>query len=481
MSKEIALAAITELAVDQWGLFTSAQAKTRGATGNDLARLRADLIVRQVRFGVYALAGAPASPLETVRAEWLATDPGRTLSERSADGNPVVLCDETAAAIYGIGDFTATHIQFNSAHRLQTRQDWVRVSKRALVRDEWRLVDGLPVTTPRRTLEDLAASGRWDADHLAAAISDAVASNLLPREELSRSRPLLQAAPQLATPASNASVLARLNDDARRRRANPQHTQGDFFRFMFIHQLMENYSEWVLKGGTGMLCRYRDARSTQDLDLFRTTDDDASESAVALTSAMNAARVGDYTFLCSDPHGSPQDGIEVTRVDVAVLGGGRRVGQFHIDVSARVVLQREPDVLLVSRPDAAVLPGYPSQITVRLYPVENQIADKVCAMYDTYSGQPSTRYRDLYDLAVLADNETPDADALAAAFAAQESTRRLALPSRMIPPTADWPTQYNRAARRMDGARDPWRDFDAALAKAALVVDPALARFSGRR
>lgn len=480
MSRADALHAVTQLAADQWGLLTSAQAKARGASSNDLSRLRSDQIIRQVRHGIYALAGAPASPLEAVRAEWLATDPERTVSERSHDETPVVLCDETAAAIYGIGDLTTGYIQFNSGRRLQTRQDWVRVSNRALATAEWHLVDGLPVTTPRRTLEDLAASGRWDADQIGAAINDAVGMNLLPKDEVGRSRVLVQAAPQLATPARNASVLAKLNDDARRRRVNPQHAQGDFFRFMFIHQLMETQPGWVLKGGTGLLCRYRDARSTQDLDLFRTTTEGSAASAAAITTAMNAARVGDYTFLCSEPHTSAQENIDVTRVDVEVLGGGRRVGQFHIDVSARVILSREPDTIIASRPDDALLPGYPNRIKVRLYPVENQIADKVCAMYDTYSGSPSTRYRDLYDLAVLAENERPVPGVMAEALSVQGLRRRLILPTRMVAPTERWPAEYNQAARRMEGAREPWRDFDSALSKVASVVDPALAILAGQ-
>lgn len=481
MSKSDALRVASELAADQWGLFTSAQAKNRRATGNDLSRLQRERIIRQIRHGVYALAGAPASPLESVRAEWLATDPERTVSERSEDTTPVVVCDETAAAIYGFGDFTSSRIRLNSERRLQTRQDWVHVTCRTLAQAEWRLIDGLPVTTPRRTLEDLSSSGRWNSDHLASAINDAVAANLLPQAEISRSRTLLQTAPQLAPPAGNASVLTRLNDDAKRRKVDPQHAQGDFFRFMFIYHLMANHPDWVLKGGTGMVCRYQDARSTQDLDLFQTTAEDAAESAATLAAQMNAARVGDYTFLCSEPRTTTAEDRDVARLDVEVLGAGRKVGQFHIDVSAHITLSRPPDVVTSRRPDNAVLPGYPNQIKVRLYPVENQIADKVCAMYDTYSGSPSTRYRDLYDLAVLAHNEHPDTNVLSDTLLTQEVLRRMVLPRRMSPPTPEWPSQYNRATRRMEGVNVQWCDFDAALAEAAAVVDPALSLLPSRR
>lgn len=478
MSKSETLVQVSELAADQWGLFTAAQAKRRGATANDLSRLSAAQVIRPVRHGVYAMAGAPASSLETVRAEWLATDPELTVSERAQSENQVVVSDETAASIHGFGDFTTDRLTFNSQRRLQTSQPAVSISRRAMSDREWSLVDGLPVTTPRRTLEDLAANGHWDPDHITTAIGDAVRSNKLPRHEISRSKALLQAAPQLAEPASNASVLARLNDNARRRKVSAQNAQGDFFRFMFIHHLMEHNPDWVLKGGTAMLCRFRDTRATGDLDLFQRRGDNAAVSAQRLVQAMNGARVGDYTFVCSEPRTGPNEDTDVSRADVTVLGGGREVGSFHVDVSAGVVLNRDPDIMQAERPDTAILPGYPSRITVRLYPVENQIADKVCAMYSTYSGGPSTRYRDLYDLAVLADQSDPDAVILAEALTTQQKLRRMSLPSRMGPPTSEWPEQYNRAARRMAGAKDPYRDFRTAIAKVAAVINPALDQVS---
>ena len=50
----------------------------------------------------------------------------------------------------------------------------------------------------------------------------------------------------------------------------------------------------------------------------------------------------------------------------------------------------------------------------------------------------------------------------------------MSLPSRMGPPTTEWPAQCNRAARRMAGAKDPYRDFETAITAAAAVICPAL-------
>jgi hypothetical protein len=113
------------------------------------------------------------------------------------------------------------------------------------------------------------------------------------------------------------------------------------------------------------------------------TADDAASYAKRLARLMNAAHVGDYTFLCSEPRTAQDEDADtdMSRVDVTVLGGGRQVGSFHVDVSAGVALNRDPEMMHAERPDTALLlPGYPSRPTVQLYPVENQMADKVCAM-----------------------------------------------------------------------------------------------------
>jgi Nucleotidyl transferase AbiEii toxin, Type IV TA system len=42
---------------------------------------------------------------------------------------------------------------------------------------------------------------------------------------------------------------------------------------------------------------------------------------------------------------------------------------------------------------------------VRLYPIEDHIADKICGMYEWPGDTPSSRYRDLADLLLLAQRE----------------------------------------------------------------------------
>lgn len=482
MSRRDSHLLLDELAGSQWGLVTTAQAGERGVSRNHLARLANEGTIRQVRHGVYALGGAPATWLEDVRAEWLATDPAQTLGERTGSTEPVVVVDETAAAIHGFGDFASDGIRLSSPERRRTSNPFVHIASRQMSEKEWTVVDGLPVTTPRRTLEDLARSGRWEEQHLADAIDDAITAGLLSKEEVTRSRTLIGVVPEFAPPASHRSVLALLKQDAKRRGVPAQAAQDSFFRFLFTSALMEKDPGWVVKGGSGMMCRFADARNTLDIDVFREGAETHASSARRLVEMMDGAQVGGYVFACRlDPKASREDG-NTSGVKIQVTSGAQVVNRFTIDVSDRIVLANGPETRAVSRPDSAAIKGYPRRATVNLYPVENQIADKIGAMFTAFHGGSSTRYHDLYDLAMLADRLEVDPDGLQAALLAKE--RRMLgsrLPTKLAPPDEAWPANYDRTMKRTVGAIAPYNGFDQAMRIAAPVVDPVLNQIAESR
>lgn len=461
------------LAAGQWGMFTTAQASALGVTRVEITRLADMEIVRRVRHGVYVMAGTPSDAFEDARAEWLATSPQRTAAERRNDDVPVLVSDETAAGIHGVGDLSAGGVHLTSTRRLRSRQAWVTIHQRQIDPKEYQFVNGLPVTTPRRTLEDLAGSGRWEHSQLLDLVHDAINQGLIPRAEIVKSKVLAQVVPELAQPASHAAVRQRLANDARRRGIDPREAYNTFFRMMFTGALMEG-DGWVLKGGTNLFCRLRDARSTLDLDLFRDGDTTATVTATALREAMEGRTVGRYTFRLGNANAGVGDEIDVSRLKVTVLDGTTEVESFNIDLSTDIVLNAEPDLATVSRGDDAVVPGYPSTITVRLYPVENQIADKVCAMYSSFGSGPSTRFRDLYDLAMIADQITFDPVVLAQALRTLEAIRRMALPDRIIEPAPGWSEAYEKQMRKTSGARPPFTAYESAIALVRTSVEPSL-------
>lgn len=115
--------------------------------------------------------------------------------------------------------------------------------------------------------------------------------------------------------------------------------------------------------------------------------------------------------------------------------------------------------------------------------IETRIADKVCAMYGRYGrdgDQPSTRYRDLVDLAVIITSQELDAARTAEALRYEAKRRALELPSQLTAPSPDWEAGYRQAAA---GTLLPpeFRAFSAAMAAVGECLEPLLtgARIEG--
>jgi predicted transcriptional regulator of viral defense system len=163
---------LADLAADQAGLFTAAQAGDIGVTPKSLNHYSHRGHIERVVHGVYRIAGAPFSRYEELRALWLAIDPHATAAERLPDPD-VVVSHRSAALLHDLGDLDADVHEFTAAERRQTRRASVRIHRATLDRSDITVVDGLPVTTVSRTVDDLAA-GHLDGGHLAGVVRDAV-------------------------------------------------------------------------------------------------------------------------------------------------------------------------------------------------------------------------------------------------------------------------------------------------------------------
>jgi hypothetical protein len=97
-----------------------------------------------------------------------------------------------------------------------------------------------------------------------------------------------------------------------------------------------------------------------------------------------------------------------------------------------------------NRVDLPRLVTYP----YRLYPVANQVADKVCATLGTYSTGPSSRERDLVDLVVLATTQAVEAQQLRTAIHTEARKRGLGTVTTLTLPPA-WGRSYERDAKKV--------------------------------
>ncbi len=163
---------VARIAAGQWGLLTTVQATTAGVSRMMLSRMAEWGELERVMHGVYATPAAVGDELLEKRAVWLSLEPGRLAYERLADTLPFgVLSHATAAALHHAGDILDRQVEVTLPSRYRARRPEVRAHRGTLHRDEVTLVQGLPVTTPARTVADLLADGH-DRDHVATVAAD---------------------------------------------------------------------------------------------------------------------------------------------------------------------------------------------------------------------------------------------------------------------------------------------------------------------
>ena len=185
-------------------------------------------------------------------------------------------------------------------------------------------------------------------------------------------------------------------------------------------------SEWVLKGGAGVLARIPSTRSTRDIDLYRQgfSLDQALEDLRRLASAD----LGDhfrfeYTSHEASTAADAQPYTDGYRVSFNIFIGVAGRGSVQIDL---VVGAGMTDEVEIARPASTLdLPRLTSN-RYRLYPVVDQVADKVCATMADYDGRPSSREKDLVDIVVFAVTQDIDGTALSLAIDTELHRRKMA-------------------------------------------------------
>jgi nucleotidyltransferase AbiEii toxin of type IV toxin-antitoxin system len=226
----------------------------------------------------------------------------------------------------------------------------------------------------------------------------------------------------------------------------------------------------VLKGGIGLLTRLPGARYSKDVDLLHLTADPAAAEEELRN--IGRMRLGDHIRfeITSASAVSAEDALRLT---TAVYIGTVKWETFSIDVSCErhFVGAIEP----VQPEPIMVIDGVPGLPMFRLYPLVDQIADKVAAMYEMHGSHPSNRYRDLVDLALLVGSQIFDAAPLLRALESRVSSARstVVLPKLMESPGDGWAKGYTATARRSSLPADLHR-LDSALAYVGGCLNPIL-------
>lgn len=169
---------------EQWGMVTARQARLLGVDGVTVHRLKEAGFLEPVRRGVYAMTSAGASSARDEQAVWLSLRPdtaGWTRPKLDPDG--AVISHRSAAHLYGLGEFVNDRVELTAPRRRTMRDSTVRIHQTKLNDAEVTVIDGLPITTPLRTLCDLLDQ-HIDASHIATVIRQAVESGQVRLDEL---------------------------------------------------------------------------------------------------------------------------------------------------------------------------------------------------------------------------------------------------------------------------------------------------------
>lgn len=250
----------------------------------------------------------------------------------------------------------------------------------------------------------------------------------------------------------------------------------EFFAQRLIARLATAFpDQWVLKGGHAMLARLPDvARTTRDIDGALAST--SRETAIAELEQAAKTAPEDPDFLEFELVKSRPGHVE----DLASLSfqtrfGGKVHGTVKLDV--QVVRDRQELGELVPlgrRVNPPKQGGWPAR--VRVVPVADHMAEKLVALYSVHNGRPSSRDRDVVDLALLARYAPPQPGALEPALGRALSRPTVPSVAVELPPRFVVPDRFRPAFER-DAQGLSW---ETSMQEIAAVTEPALESHTGR-
>jgi predicted transcriptional regulator of viral defense system len=160
-----------DVAEQQAGYFTTAQAKQAGFSYPQLTYyVRRGRFLR-VKWGIYRLVLFPSSPNEDLYVAWLEAGPNAAISHASA------------LALHDLSDVLPGEIHVTIPRSASRRHGGLTLHTNQLDPGDVTTVAGLPVTTVPRTLADVAAGG-WADELVIQAIHQAIRRGLTSKVEL---------------------------------------------------------------------------------------------------------------------------------------------------------------------------------------------------------------------------------------------------------------------------------------------------------
>lgn len=291
--------------------------------------------------------------------------------------------------------------------------------------------------------------------------------------------------PRPQTPAARRmSLNAKLKKEARERGVTSDPIRKQFvFALLYRRLFPSDDDRWMLLGGNALLLRTGGGRFTKDVDLSRAEDWSDEDSLRAELHGLVSRDLGDGFSMGVDrvePHDHRDQhgyGTRSAKAYLRVTLAGQEFEKFTIDLSVRRHIHGPVDYVV---PEPVIVHELLEDLpAVPVVPIENHTADKICALYESHRGEPSTRYRDLTDLVRIIQDLRIDACRLHEVLAHEKSRRKMdSLPDSLRSPHPSWETAYPRAAKDFAEFPPELHSLDASLRAAGSCLDEIL---SGRR
>lgn len=243
-----------------------------------------------------------------------------------------------------------------------------------------------------------------------------------------------------ASPAAfRAALEHRLRLEAQGTGLTLQRLRKEAAYHRLLHRLQRAAPDsWAIKGGFALILRLGgQARATRDVDANWRATTTALEDSLSAVEEMDD---GDwFTFEIGDARtleGEGEDGAD--RYAVTATLDGRVFEQLILDVN--VVGEHDPrpvEVVAVSRNPFDFVDEPP--LHVPMITPDHQLAEKLHAYTRRYSGEPSSRARDLFDMLIIAEQiSLPDGATLTAAARETFHLRSTPWPPQLHEPPDDW-------------------------------------------
>lgn len=238
---------------------------------------------------------------------------------------------------------------------------------------------------------------------------------------------------------------------------------------LLVRLFSEGCERFALKGGSGMLARIPDARATRDIDLISTSEESV-EQVMADFERLIARDMGDlFRFEVEGFEEALDDNgyARLLKIKCLTFIGAAEKDPVMIDLSLDGEMTDLP-VFIVPL-NRIEIPGF-ATADYLVYPLVDQVADKLCAMVELHNGYPSSRVKDLVDVMLVLAHEDVNCVRMRRALATEAEKRGLA-PLKAVEPPSFWRSLYPAQAKKTALPQD-FVNFDFAVTLLAAFTKP---------